>query len=304
MNEVSVLVIAYNKPDLLASSLEKLRKIEPRKIYIHLDGPQESIRSLELNTSCRLVIENFQKEFKEVEARVQTKNLGGKYGVLSALDWFFSNEEFGIILEEDIEFDDEIFKFTEFAKPLFKNPNLFAICFFNPVQDCDSNFFLNHWLPWGWASTSDQWQGISTDIRDPDLKVEHRFGSNPAARMGVRSYLNSIIGQVRKDTVKTWDAQVHASVINSGKMVLFPQYSLTKHLGIRPEATHADLVDWWSHISIGHFQNGMPIDVNDSNNLRFEKIWRMSKMALLSNLYHRMRTFLLRIVPLSDSEKR
>lgn len=303
MNDVSVLVIAYNKPDLLASSLEKLRRIKPRKIYIHLDGPQETLRSLELNTSCRLVIEKFQKDYRGVEARIQTKNLGGKYGVLNALDWFFSNEKFGIILEEDIEFDDEIFKFTEFAKPLFKNPNLFAICFFNPVQDFDSNFFLNHWLPWGWASTSDQWQDISSDIRNPDLKVKHRFGRNPAARTGVRRYLNSIIRQVKKGTVKTWDAQVHAAVINSGKMALFPQYSLTKHLGIRPEATHADLIDWWSHISIGHFQDKRPIEVKDSNNLRFEKVWRMSKMALISNLYHRLRTFLARIVSLSAFRK-
>lgn len=295
MNDVPVLIIAYNKPDLLESSLEKLKIMEPKKIYIHLDGPQESKRSVELNASCRLVIENFQIEYKNVEAKFATRNLGGKYGVLNALNWFFSNEKFGIILEEDIEFNDEIFKFVEFAKPMFENEKLFAACFFNPILINDSNLFLNHWLPWGWASTAEQWQEISSYIGDLDSKVTHRFGRNPASRIGVRCYLNSIISQVKKGKIKTWDAQVHAALINSGKMSLFPQYSLTKHLGIRPEATHADLVDWWSHISIGKFQNRTPIDVIDSNNLRFEKVWRMSKIALFSNLFHQVRTTVLRI---------
>ena len=37
----------------------------------------------------------------EVKTLFRDKNLGCKYAVSSAIDWFFENEEMGIILEDD-----------------------------------------------------------------------------------------------------------------------------------------------------------------------------------------------------------
>jgi hypothetical protein len=297
VNDAPVLVIAYNKPDHLFSSLQKLRDAGNRKIYVHLDGPNNSERGYELHAKCRLVIEEFARDFQNVKVRFQDRNLGGKFGVLSAIDWFFAAEDFGIILEEDIDFTDQIFKYTEFARTMFGDQDLFALAFFNPIVESESNFYLNHWLPWGWATTSTQWTALTSSSNELRDKVTPCRKEGPASRFAVRHFLNSIISKVERGQVHTWDAQVHAALINSGKKVLFPRFALTKHLGISIDATHADLTDWWRHISIGQFEAEEPSPLSDLDNLKFEKVWRMSKMAFMSNVFHSAKRFLL--MPLS-----
>jgi hypothetical protein len=295
MTDTPVLVIAFNKPDLLLSSLQKLKNNRPRMIYIHLDGPGNSERASDLNLNCKLVIEAFAKEFENVKIRIQDKNLGGKFGVLSAIEWFFESEEFGIILEEDIDFTDEIFEYTEFAKEFFRDEDLFALAFFNPIVGSEANFYLNHWLPWGWATSSAQWNALISSSIGLQDKVSRRK-EGPASRFAVRYFLNSIISKVDKEQVHTWDAQVHAALINSGKKVLFPRFTLTKHLGIGADATHADSIEWWPHISIGKFERKAPYLLTDLDNKKFEKVWRMSIMSLASDAFHSVVCLLLKSI--------
>jgi hypothetical protein len=286
-----ILVIAYNKPDLLSVSLDKLIFLTQGKVYVHLDGPQVNSRSQELYFECKLIIEKAASKNSRIISKVQPSNLGGQFGVLAAIDWFFQNETFGIILEEDIGFGDGIFEFVSCYKTEVTRGNAFALCFFNPGIGLKQDFLLSHWLPWGWATSSENWSSISADIRNPDLTVKRGRPGNPSSRFAVRRYLNSIIVKVKSGEVRTWDAQVHATILNHRFTSVFPSKSLTKHLGIRPEATHADLVDWWKHINVSEYETKNLVGLKDSNNKIFEKLWRMSRMALFSNAFH---NFLLR----------
>ncbi len=286
MTSEPILVIAYNKPDLLSESLDKLSLLTHGKVYVHLDGPQVSDRSQDLHIECRLVIENASLKNSRIVSKILPFNLGGQSGVLAAIDWFFQNEAFGIILEEDIGFGDGIFEFVARYKSEVTRGKAFALCFFNPGIDLDQDFILNHWLPWGWATSSENWSSIARGIRDSDLTVKRGPTGNPASRIAVRRYLNSVILKVKSGEVKTWDAQVHATILNRRFTSVFPSKSLTKHLGIRPEATHADLVDWWKHINVSDYENKNLVGLKDSNNKIFEKLWRMSRWALFSNAMH------------------
>lgn len=283
-----ILVIAYNKPDLLSDLLDKLSFLTQGKIYVHLDGPQVNARSQDLHIECKLVIENALSKNSKIVSKILPFNLGGQFGVLAAIDWFFQSEAFGIILEEDIEFGEGMFEFVSRYKSEVTLGKVFSLCFFNPGIELNQDFVLNHWLPWGWATSSENWSSITRDIRDPDLIVKRCPTGNPASRIAVRRYLNSVIAKVKSGKVKTWDAQVHATILNRRFTSVFPSKSLTKHLGIRPEATHADLVDWWKHINVSEYENKNLIGLNDSNNKIFEKLWRMSRRALLSNAIHKV----------------
>lgn len=289
MTSEPILVIAYNKPDLLSESLANLSCLTQRKVYVHLDGPQDNTRSQDLHAECKLVIEKASSKNSRIISKTMPVNLGGQFGVLAAIDWFFENEAFGIILEEDITFGNGIFQFVSRYKTEVTGGRVFALCFFNPGLELNEDFILNHWLPWGWATSAENWSVISKDIRDPDLFVRRGLIGNPGSRIAVRRYLNSVIAKVNNGEVKTWDAQVHAAILNNRLGSVFPSKSLTKHLGIRPEATHADMVDWWKHINVSEYENRNLVGLKDSNNKQFEKIWRMSRRALLSNALHTLR---------------
>ena len=281
-----ILIIAYNKPDLLSELLARLHSLSESKIYVHLDGPQENTRSQELFLECQSIVENASLRNSQIISKVRDVNLGGQFGVLEAIDWFFENETFGIILEEDIGFGDGIFQFVSRYKSEVTESKSFALCFFNPGIELDQDFTLSHWLPWGWATNAENWLTIAREVRETKITVKRISTRSPASRFAVRHYLNSIIKKVRLGKIKTWDAQVHATILNHRFTCVFPSKSLTKHLGIRPEATHADLVDWWKHISISEYTGGELIGLDDSNNKEFEKLWRMSLKALLSNTLH------------------
>jgi hypothetical protein len=288
MSNISVLVIAYNKPDLLEATLHKASEFTNGYIYVHLDGPKADGDSISLNRECAEVILKYSQKQSRFKVRFQNFNLGGRNGVLSAINWFFESEDFGIILEEDIDFNFGIIEFTEYArKSLDLDSNIFGICFFNPIVDQSKNFILHHWLPWGWATSREQWESISNLIVSPELEVRRGTLGHPSSRFTVRYFLNRIIGFVRSGKVQTWDAQVHAVLLNQRKSSIFPAQTLTKHLGIRPEATHADLVDWWSHLLIGEFKSGLEMKVSDKMNRKFEKAWRMNRIAFLSDQINR-----------------
>jgi hypothetical protein len=281
-----ILIIAYNKPDLLSESLARVRELSEGKIYVHIDGPQEDTRSQDLFFECQSIVNKASLRNPQIISKVREVNLGGQFGVLEAIDWFFENETFGIILEEDIGFGDGIFKFVSRYRSEVTENKRFALCFFNPGIDLDQDFVLSHWLPWGWATNAENWLTISREVRSPEVTVKNAFPGCPSSRFAVRHYLNSIIKKVKRGKMKTWDAQVHATLLNRRFSCVFPAKSLTKHLGIRPEATHADLVDWWQHIVISEYAGGKLIGLDDSNNKEFEKLWRMSRRALLSNTLH------------------
>ena len=286
MTREPILIIAYNKPDLLSESLAKLHSITQGKIYVHIDGPKENARSKDLFLECKSVVKNASLKNPQIISKVREVNLGGQFGVLEAIDWFFENETFGIILEEDIGFGNGIFQFVSHYKSQVIENKRFALCFFNPGIELDKDFILSHWLPWGWATNAENWLAIAGEVRNPEIIVKRTFNGSPASRFAVRHYLNSIIKKVKFGKVRTWDAQVHAALLNHRFTCVFPSKSLTRHLGIRPEATHADLVDWWEHINISEYEGGELVGLDDSNNKEFEKLWRMSRKALLSNTLH------------------
>lgn len=299
MNLVSILIIAYNKPDLLEEMLHKLLALPRRSIYIHLDGPKKTDISRRINQECREIIEIFENSYGKINKSFKSCNLGGRDGVLSAIDWFFESEDFGIILEEDIDFEAEIFKFVEFGRKFMEDEeNLFSLCFFNPLLSLDRNFYLNHWLPWGWATSARQWKSISSQVKDANLRIHRGVGGHPSKRYSVRHYLNSIIKKVASGEIHTWDAQVHALVIAHNKYALFPMNSLTKHLGIRLDATHADLIDWWAHIPMGKFFPTQPGPLTDKLNRNFERMWRMDSFAMIKNWLHFLIQKITPLIPL------
>ena len=122
MTTEPILIIAYNKPALLSESLAKLNSLTQGKIYVHIDGPQENARSKDLFLECKSIVDNASLKNPQIISKVRDMNLGGQFGVLEAIDWFFENETFGIILEEDIGFGDGIFQFVSRYKSEVTEP--------------------------------------------------------------------------------------------------------------------------------------------------------------------------------------
>ena len=110
---VPVLLIAFNRPESTARVLRSLAEIQPQKLYVACDGPRsgrpeearrcEAVRALvsQMDWPC------------DLQTLFQPSNLGCRAGVTAALDWFFEQEEEGIVLEDDIVADPTFFPFCQ-----------------------------------------------------------------------------------------------------------------------------------------------------------------------------------------------
>ena len=97
-----ILILAFNRPKEIIVLIEKLKKIQPTKIYFSQDGPR--INSNDDIAKCIEVRNYVTKNINwkcELKTNFNKSNLGCRIAVSHALNWFFENEEIGIILEDD-----------------------------------------------------------------------------------------------------------------------------------------------------------------------------------------------------------
>ncbi|MDA9016940.1 hypothetical protein N9J11_01220 [Actinomycetota bacterium] len=99
---VSVLVLAFRRPDKLYETLTALKVNGPGKVYIHIDGPRYGVaEDATAVAACLEVANQFIWECPS-EIRLLPENGGLGLGVLKGINWFFEHETNGIILEEDV----------------------------------------------------------------------------------------------------------------------------------------------------------------------------------------------------------
>ena len=107
-----ILIIAFNRPELLIKLLKSIENLN-QKIYFACDGPRENKLDIEKCESIKKILEQNILWECEIFKKIQDKNIGVKLNINNALDWFFQNEDMGIILEDDCEPSDSFFYFVE-----------------------------------------------------------------------------------------------------------------------------------------------------------------------------------------------
>ena len=95
----ALLFLVFNRPSCTKKVFEVIKKVKPKKLYVACDGSRNTIESKLVN-EVREIIKNITWPC-ELKTLFRNNNLGCKLAVSNAIDWFFENEEKGIILEDD-----------------------------------------------------------------------------------------------------------------------------------------------------------------------------------------------------------
>src|SRR3989339_483651 len=95
-----VLFIVFNRLDTTKQVFEEIKKAKPQKIFIAADGPRNKEEKKKTDAIRNYILKNINWKC-ELKTLFREKNLGCKYAVAGAIDWFFENVEQGIILEDD-----------------------------------------------------------------------------------------------------------------------------------------------------------------------------------------------------------
>ena len=235
--KTAVLFLVFNRPDTTKQVFEEIRKAKPPRLYVAADGPRaENAGEAEKVEQVRRIATQVDWDC-EVKSLFREKNLGCRVGVSSAIDWFFENEEMGIILEDDCLPNQSFFRFCQELLHRYKDDERIMHVagtnfMFGWQRDRDYSYYFSHYGSiWGWATWRRAWKKYDVNIGHyPEIKQKGYLldilGSSSQSRFKEENF-NSIM----YDKLNTWDYQwMFARYINCGLSIV-PEKNMVSNIG-------------------------------------------------------------------------
>jgi hypothetical protein len=239
MFQVPILLILWRRPKLFEKQLSILRKVKPRYLYIAVDGEREGEDYKEESK----LIKQTKELIKEIDWDVQLftlireKNLGCGLAVSSAIDWFFENNEEGIIIEDDVIPEFGFFNFMESQLNKWrKNDRVFSIgasCLNKNVSDINLNFIYKSpfFRVWGWATYKNRWKFYKYSYNDKDLllKVINNLKLTSKVKEEWIEKADWVVNKL--DQINTWDYQWQFTIWLNNGYCISPNFWAIKNEG-------------------------------------------------------------------------
>jgi hypothetical protein len=271
-----ILLLFFNRPRHASAVLERVRLVQPERIYVHCDGPRKEVpgeadRVGEVRDLLR------QVDWPcEVRTLFRTENQGLRKGVFGAIEWFFAQEEKGIVLEDDclpdvsfFRFCDEMLsKYADFEEIMHIGGSNLAQRF---TQDLPESYFFSKFaFVWGWASWRRAWQKMSLELEG----LETFSASGKIAALTddplAQAYLLEKFEATQKQINNSWAYAWLYSLLKNNGLSIIPRQNLVQNTGIGEEnATHTKQADRSANLYAGRlvFPLQSPLQVERSRGL-------------------------------------
>lgn len=246
-----ILLITFNRPDHVRQVLTEILKQEPHDLYICQDGAREGnntdrikcqeVRDVINELTSAYAVSN--KDFT-LHTLYQERNLGCGPGPAAGIDWFFSQVEMGIVIEDDCVPHPDFFGYCEELLHRYKD-NEQIIYISSTLYDerwrCEASYDFSHYMITGaWASWSRAWKGFDLDLHTMDAK---------AFRKGMKRIVYSRVEydwwyfkvlETQQDTEKKsyWDYQMQIHIFKRNGLTIHPCRNMVSNIGFCGEATH------------------------------------------------------------------
>ncbi len=167
--KLPILILAYNRPDLVAQVMRVVQIYQPPRLYLACDGPRlHKQGDKERVDETRRIMESSVNWDCELHTLFREKNLGCAQGVYEAISWFFEHEEYGVILEDDVLVSQDFFKLCEDLLPRYAgDEQIMQITSRNTSGRTDLNntyVYSQTFHCWGWASWRRAWLRIDMQM--------------------------------------------------------------------------------------------------------------------------------------------
>ena len=267
---IPALVIAFNRPEKFRECLQSLSCAGIRRVFVHFDGPRDFNRLDKVRVSqCISILEEFTYLFESVEKRTSSNNLGCGVAVSTALDWFFSQNEHGLVIEDDIRISGQFVEFCDYMLNEHRdNKDVWHINGWVPfnARECTNLPFRTRYLiPWGWATWANRWINHSTQIYFGPLEKASELATNRNMQnpKNFDSYWNSIF-QDQFKLNSTWDYQWQYTIWKNGGMCISPPHRLTSNHGFDEDSTHTTKNNFRLDLDYELNQKAFSFNIQDS----------------------------------------
>jgi hypothetical protein len=248
MPETPVLFLIFNRPELTQQSFDRIKQQKPAKLYIAADGPrQDAEGDQEKCALAKKIVADGVDWPCEVKTLYRENNLGCGKAVSEAINWFFTHEEQGIILEDDCLADDSFFEFCNSLLAKYSTEREIMMvtgCSFQPRSlDSYSYYFSSYIHVWGWATWKRAWDLYDFNLKgfthiEGDRTLKTRFPLKRERKTWLRNVAQAIDG-----TINTWDYQWMYTIWKNGGLSIVSWKNLVSNIGYGTDATHTKAFD-------------------------------------------------------------
>jgi hypothetical protein len=237
-----VLFLIFNRPHTSQKVFNEIRKAKPSKLFVAADGPRENVQGeKEKCQKAREIIKQLDWDC-EVRTLFRDKNLGCKYAVSSAIDWFFNNVEEGIILEDDCLPSQSFFWFCQELLNKYRfNNKIMHINGNNygKILSYDYSYgFCSYPQVWGWATWKRAWNYYDVEMENwSNLKNRKKIKKNMNWNIFKYKIEEDKFNRTYKNEINTWDYQWHYTIFLYNGIAIFPKKNLVSNIGFSNNAT-------------------------------------------------------------------
>lgn len=240
----AVVVIGFNRPDLLSIALKSIPH-DGRSIYISIDGARNLDEEFAVNRSV-VIAENYQSvSINNVLIRKSKLNQGCKYGVVNAIEWAFQHEDSLIILEDDIIPQTSFFDFCDQGLSIFADDqNIWQLNGWTPRDEHNDSlvsfYQTRHAHIWGWATWKSRWQKFDLELDNWQSQDFSEFAIFKGVELhkNFNSYWNRTLKACACGEIDTWDSQWLYSMWVNDSYAISPSSRLCGNNGFDSRATH------------------------------------------------------------------
>jgi len=239
----AVLFVIFNRPDTTEKVFEQIRAAKPPRLYVAADAPRtDSPGEDELCRETKQIVSKVDWPC-EVKTFFRKKNVGCKENVSSAITWFFSHEEEGIILEDDCLPASSFFRFCDEMLEKYRNDTRIR-----HITGCNlqhgkkwgegSYYFANRTHVWGWAGWRRVWKDYDKNLSRYSKSEVHDQLNNIFDDPLVVTCWEEIFEQVKAGEINAWGYQLDfANFFNNG-LTIIPNENLISNIGFGGNATN------------------------------------------------------------------
>jgi len=261
-----VLLMAFNRPRETSLVFDAIRQAKPPKLYVACDGPRSGNANDRVNTQkVRQILTSVDWKC-EVKSLFRDENLGCKFGVAGALDWFFDQEPRGIILEDDCLPNQDFFTYCEMLLERYENnEDIWSISGANFLNSKDigpqSYYFSKYNHVWGWASWRRAWKKRDLSISFWDDFVHSEKWLALMNDSVERAHWEKTLSNFIERKIDTWDYAWTATAWYHGAIHITPKVNLVSNIGFVLDATHTKRkIDLVSNLKVN---NILPLKFTD-----------------------------------------
>ncbi len=279
-HKISVLFIVFNRPDKTRKVFEAIRFAQPSKLYIAADAPRYNRPEDQENCSLTRVITERVDWPCDVKRLYQNTNQGCSLGPRAAFDWFFSQEEEGIILEDDCVPHPDFFSFAAAMLDRYRNDQrIISINGSNlgyQLRTGDSYTYSRFMNMWGWATWANRATAVDYKleewrrIRHPLLWVYRHLKQDlfDTDINWYRYWKDKFDRTINSEEITWWDWQWVFHQVKNRQLSVVPAHNLITNIGFTPDATHTTVADNpAAHLPV----YGLPQPWKHPQNMKFDR---------------------------------